>query len=93
MFFRRLNGFEVDYPASLTPHSGVAGLNRNARPVWFGMGGRFASEYALPGLFIYSLYQRNIMDRKTALKWLEDLSNFISEDEYSMTRFLLEGKS
>ena len=49
--------------------------------------------YILPGLFIYSLYQRNIIDRKTALKWLEDLSNFISEDEYSMIRFLLEGKS
>jgi hypothetical protein len=47
MFFRRLNGFEVDYPASLTPRSGVAGLHRNARPVWIGMGGRFASEYAI----------------------------------------------
>jgi len=49
--------------------------------------------YILPGLFIYSLYQRNVIDRKTALKWLEDLSNFISEDENSMIRFLLEGKS
>jgi len=47
----------------------------------------------LPGLFIYSLYQRNIIDRKTALKWLEDLSNFISDDENSMIRFLLKGKS
>jgi len=49
--------------------------------------------YILPGLFIYSLYQRNIIDQKTALKWLEDLSGFVSEDEYSMIRFLLEGKS
>jgi rRNA-processing protein FCF1 len=48
--------------------------------------------YILPGLFIYSLHQRNIIDRKAALKWLEDLSNFISEDEYSMIKFLLEGK-
>ena len=49
--------------------------------------------YILPGLFIYSLYRRNIIDKVTALNWLEGLSNFISEDEYSMTKFLLEGKS
>lgn len=49
--------------------------------------------YILPGFFIYSLYQRKIIDGKIALKWLEDLSNFVSEDEYSMIRFLLEGKS
>ena len=36
--------------------------------------------YILPGLFIYSLYQRNIIDRKKVLKWPEDLSNFIGED-------------
>jgi hypothetical protein len=45
MFLRRLNGFEVNYPASLTPHSGAAGLNRNARPIWNGIGGRFGSEW------------------------------------------------
>ena len=45
MFFRRLNGFEVNYPASLTPHLGVADLLRNARPIWNGIGGRFGSEW------------------------------------------------
>ncbi|MGA2318647.1 MAG: hypothetical protein ABSG71_20060 [Thermodesulfobacteriota bacterium] len=49
--------------------------------------------YILPGLFIYSLYRRNIIDKVTALNWLEGLSNFISEDEHSMIKFLLEEKS
>ena len=49
--------------------------------------------YILPGLLIYSLYQRDIIDKVTALNWLEGLSNFISEDEHSMIKFLLEEKS
>jgi rRNA-processing protein FCF1 len=49
--------------------------------------------YILPGLFICSLFQRSIINKSTALNWLEKLSDFISEDEYSMTKFLLEEKS
>lgn len=49
--------------------------------------------YILPGLLIYSLYQRNIIDKVKAQNWLEKLSLFISEDEHSMIKFLLEEKS
>lgn len=49
--------------------------------------------FVLPGLLIYSLYHKDIIDRMTALNWLEKLSAFISEDEHSMIKFLLEGKS
>ena len=49
--------------------------------------------YILPGLFIHSLYQKKIVDKKTALNCLEKLSLFISEDEYSVIKFLLEEKS
>lgn len=49
--------------------------------------------YILPGLFIHSLYQKKMVDKKTALNCLEKLSLFISEDEYSVIKFLLEEKS
>lgn len=48
--------------------------------------------YILPGLLIYSIYQTDIINKGTALNWLEKLSDFISEDEYSMAKFLLEEK-
>jgi rRNA-processing protein FCF1 len=49
--------------------------------------------FILPGLLIYLIFQKNIIDKETALNWLEKLSPFISEDEYSVIKFLLEGKS
>jgi hypothetical protein len=49
--------------------------------------------FILPGLLIFLLYKKGEIDRMTGLKWLERLSPFISDDEYSMTRLLLEGKS
>jgi rRNA-processing protein FCF1 len=49
--------------------------------------------WTLPGLIIYSLYQRKKIDKVTGLNWLEKLSSFISDDEYNMVRFLLEGRS
>ena len=52
-----------------------------------------AIPYILPGLLICSLYQRSIINKTTALNWLGKLSDFISEDEYSMTKILLEEKS
>jgi rRNA-processing protein FCF1 len=52
-----------------------------------------AIPYILPGLLIYSLYQRNIIDKVDAKNWLEELSFFISEDEHSMIKLLLEERS
>ena len=49
--------------------------------------------FILPGLLIYSLYQRKGIDKATGLEWLERLSSYISDDESSMVRFLLEGQS
>jgi len=48
--------------------------------------------FILPGLLIYSLCQENRIDKLTALSWLDKLSPFISEDEYSMVKFVLEKK-
>jgi rRNA-processing protein FCF1 len=48
--------------------------------------------YILPGLLIHSLYQTDAINKVTALDWLEKISDFISEDEYSMIKFLLEEK-
>lgn len=44
----------------------------------------------LPGIFIYSLFQRKIITRKNALSKLNRLSAFISDDEYSTIQLLLE---
>lgn len=52
-----------------------------------------AIPYILPGLLICFLFQRGFVNKATALNWLEKLSDLISEDEYSMTKFLLEEKS
>ncbi len=49
--------------------------------------------WTLPGLLVYSLYQRKLIDKAVGREYLEKLSPFISDDEYSMVRFLLEGQS
>ena len=46
--------------------------------------------FILPGLIIYQLVQDNMIDRKTALWALKQLAEFISEDEYSTVRVLME---
>ena len=46
--------------------------------------------FILPGLIIYQLVQDNMIDRKTALWALKQLAEFISEDEYSTVRLLME---
>ena len=46
--------------------------------------------FILPGLIIYKLFQDRIIKRKTALRALEQLAEFISEDEYSSVRLLME---
>lgn len=48
--------------------------------------------FILPALLIFSVWKRGAIDQTTALNWLEKLSAFISEDEYSMVRLLLEEK-
>jgi len=48
--------------------------------------------WTLPGLLIYSLYQRKKIDKAEGLESLDRLSSFISDDEYGMVRFLLEGQ-
>ena len=46
-----------------------------------------------PGIILYSLKARGMIRRETALKCLDQLTNFISPDEYSTVRLLLEEKA
>ena len=46
--------------------------------------------FILPGLLIYHLLQDDIIDVKAALWALKQLAEFISEDEYSTVRLLME---
>ncbi len=52
-----------------------------------------AIPFILPALMIYSLYERQQIDQVMASDWLERLSAFISEEEYSMAVLLIEEKS
>jgi rRNA-processing protein FCF1 len=49
--------------------------------------------FVLPALLIYSIYRRGLIDQAKGLNWLERLSPFISEEEYSVTKLLLEERS
>ena len=49
--------------------------------------------FILPALLIIAIYKKGKIDRNTGLEWLNKLSPFISEDEYSLSRILLEEKS
>ena len=49
--------------------------------------------FILPALLIIAIYKKGDIDRETGLEWLNKLSPFISEDEYSLSRLLLEEKS
>jgi len=44
----------------------------------------------LPGLMIASLFFGKSIDHQKASSWLDDLSPFISEDEYSSVKLLME---
>ncbi len=48
--------------------------------------------FILPGLVIYQLLQDNMINKKTANWALKQLAEFISEDEYSTIRLLMERK-
>jgi rRNA-processing protein FCF1 len=49
--------------------------------------------FFLPALIIFSLFKNGKIDRATGLNWMDKLSPFISEEEYSVTRILLEKTS
>ena len=46
--------------------------------------------FVLPALLIFSICRRGLNDKVKGLNWLERLSPFISEEEYSVTKLLLE---
>ncbi len=48
--------------------------------------------FVVPGVILYSLKERGLVRREVALRSLDQLANFISEDEYSTVRLLLEEK-
>ena len=49
--------------------------------------------FVVPGIILYSLKERGLVRRETALRGLDHLADFISDDEYSTVRLLLEEKS
>lgn len=50
----------------------------------------YSIPFILPGLIIYQLLKDNMINKKTALWALHQLSEFISEDEFSTVRLLME---
>lgn len=46
--------------------------------------------FILPALILYQLFKKSKIDYKTALWALQQISEFISEDEFSTVRLLLE---
>jgi len=46
--------------------------------------------FILPGVVIYKLFRDNLINRKSALRALRQLAEFISEDEFSTVRLLME---
>jgi rRNA-processing protein FCF1 len=49
--------------------------------------------FMVPALLIHAQYKKGEIDRKTALQWLDTLSVFISDEEYSVTKLLLEERA
>jgi len=49
--------------------------------------------FILPALIIYAIYKKGLIDRATGSNWLDRIFPFISEEEYSMTKLLLEERS
>jgi rRNA-processing protein FCF1 len=48
--------------------------------------------FVLPGIILYSLRRRGLIKQESALRGLDQLSHFISDEEYSTVRLLLEGR-
>jgi rRNA-processing protein FCF1 len=49
--------------------------------------------FILPGMLIHAILKKGEIDQDTGLEWLDKLSPYISEDEYSLSKLLLEGES
>ena len=49
--------------------------------------------FMVPALLIHALHEKGEIDRETALDWLNKLSAFISDEEYSVTKLLLEERA
>ena len=49
--------------------------------------------YPLPAFLIMTICKKGGIDRETGLEWLDKLSPFIRDDEYSFSKLLLEEKS
>jgi hypothetical protein len=49
--------------------------------------------FIVPGILIYAIFKKGEIDRTTGLEWLDKLSPFISEDEFGLSKLLLEGES
>ena len=50
----------------------------------------FGIPFLLPGLILYLLYKKGQMDAGTSLWAIDQLAPFISDDEYSTVRLLME---
>jgi len=48
--------------------------------------------YVVPGLLIYLVYKQGKIEKEKALSFLEKLSLYISDDEYFIVKFLIEGE-
>ena len=46
--------------------------------------------FILPGLVILRLFSSGRIDRETAIRYLDQLAEFISEDEYAAVKLVLE---
>ena len=49
--------------------------------------------FMVPALLIHAQYNKGKIDRKTAMQWLDTLSVFISDEEYSVAKLLLEERA
>jgi len=49
--------------------------------------------FVVPALLIYIIYKKGSIDQATGVNWLDRLSLFINEEEFSMTKLLLEERS
>ncbi len=49
--------------------------------------------FMVPALLIHALHEEGEIDQETALHWLNKLSAFISDEEYSVIKLLLEERA
>lgn len=47
--------------------------------------------HVVPGILLYLIYKEGKIEKQKAISFLEKLSSYISDDEYSIVKFLIEG--